>query len=197
MHLCELGGDPISQLTEDDIKVLKTIYGMERAMPEELAEKLGEPYTTQDLVAYLNRLERENLLNKVLEEPLTYELSGLGLIAIGALPEKAKSIFLSVPSDKCFFFYTGVGPDKFTGISACNLSDLREKVKNIDVKSLEFHVPRGDIEKWVKDVLGDEELAEEIGRIRRQKPEGELLRYRILNATDLRIKELTSLQRES
>ena len=85
MHLYELGGDYISQLTEDDIKILKTIYEMERATPEELAQKLGEPYTAQDLVAYLNWLEKGNLLNKALEDPLTYKLSGLALIAIGAL----------------------------------------------------------------------------------------------------------------
>jgi len=196
VHLYELGGDYISQLTEDDIKILKTIYEMERATPEELAQKLGEPYTTPDLVAYLNWLEKANLLNKVREDPLTYELSGLGLIAIGALPEKAKSIFLSMPSDKHFLFYTGLGPDKFTGISACNLSDLKEKVKIVDVKALEFHISRGDIERWIKDVLGDEELAKKIEGIRRLKPEGDL-RNHILNAVDLRIKELTSLQCKS
>ncbi|MCP8322360.1 MAG: hypothetical protein H3Z52_15695 [archaeon] len=183
----------VFQLTEHDIKILKTIYEMERATPEKLAQKLGEPYAAWDLTAYLNRLERGNLLDKVREEPLTYELSGLGLIAIGALPEKARSIFLSVPSDKCFFFYTGVGPDKFTGISACSLSDFREKVKTVDMKSLDFHIPRGDIERWVKDVLEDEELAEEIEQIRRLKLEGEPLRNRILNAIDFRIKELTSV----
>jgi hypothetical protein len=164
---------------------------MERATTEKLSQKLGEPYATWDLTAYLNRLEREKLLEK--EEPLTYKLSGLGLIAIGALPEKAKSVFLSVPLDKCFFFYTGIGPDNFTGIFACSLSDFREKVKTIDVRSLEFHVPRGDIERWVRDVLGDEELAEEIGHIRELKLKGDLLRNRILNAIDFRIKELTSV----
>ena len=187
------GGNLISQLAENDIKILKTIYEMEEATPEELAQKLGELYTIWDLTAHLKRLEGENLIEKVREDPLTYKLSGLGLIAIGALPEKARKVFLSVPSDKCFFFYTGVGPDKFTGITACNLSDFREKVKTVDVKSLEFHIPRGDIERWVKDVLGDEELAEEIERIRQLKLEGELLRNRILNAIDFRIKELTSV----
>ncbi len=183
----------ISELAEQDIKILKTIYETVRATPKELAQKLGLPYTVQDLTAHLNRLQRENLLDKVREDPLTYELSGLGLIAIGALPEKARKVFLSVPLDKCFFFYTGVGSDKFTGISACSLSDFREKVKTVDVKSLEFHIPRGDIERWVRDVLGDEELAEEIERIGRLRLEGELLRNRILNTLDFRIKELSSV----
>ncbi len=166
---------------------------MKRVTPEGLAQKLGDPYTAPDLTAYLNVLVRENLLDKVREDPLAYELSGLGLIAIGALPKKARSVFLSVPSNKRFLFYIGVGPDKFTGISACNLSDLSKKVKTVDVKALEFHISRGDIERWARDVLGDEELAEKIKWIRQLKLEGEALRNHIFNAIDLRIKELTSI----
>jgi len=183
----------ISQIAEHDIKILKAIYGMEKATLEELAKKLGEPYTVSDLTAYLNRLEMENLLEKILEEPLTYKLSGLGLIAVGALPEKARRVFLLVPPDKSFFFYTGVGPENFTGIIARSLSDFREKVKTVDVRSLEFHIPRRDIERWVRDVLEDEELAERIEQIRQLKLEGEPLRNRILNTVDFRIKELTSV----
>lgn len=183
----------MSQLTEDDIRMLKIIYEMKRATPEELAQKLGDPYTAPDLTAYLNGLVREKLLDKVREDPLAYELSGIGLIAIGALPEKARSVFLCVPSNKRFLFYTGVGLDKSTGISACNLSDLRDKVKTVDVKALEFHISRGDIEKWVRDVLGDEELAEKVEWIRQLKLEGEVLRNHILNAIGFRIKELTTI----
>jgi len=182
----------ISRRTEDEIAILKAIHGVRRATPVELVEKLGEPYTVQDLTAYLKLLEREKLLDRVQENPLTYELSVLGLITLGVLPERAKSIVSSVPSDKCFLFYTGVGQDKFTKLSACNLSDFREKVKKVDVKSLEFHIPRGDIEKWIKDVLGDQELAEEIEIVRRLKLNGELLRTRILNVIDSRINQLTS-----
>lgn len=147
---------------------------------------MGRPYTVLDLTALLNHLEEGNLLSRIREYPLTYELSGLGLIAIGALPEKLKGIFVSVPLEKSFFFHTGIGPEEFTGISACSLWDFREKVKTVNVRSLEFHTLRGDIERWVKDVLGDEELAEEIERIGQLKLEGELLRDRILNAVDSR-----------
>lgn len=182
----------ISKPTEDQITILKTIHRIKKATAAELVQRLGEPYTIQDLTAYLKLLEQEKLLNRVQEKPSTYELSILGLVTIGVLPEKAKNIVLQVPSDKCFHFYTGVGPDKFTKVSACSLSDFREKVKKVDVKSLEFHVPRGDIEKWAKDVLGDLELSGEIGRIRRLKLNGELLRTRILNVIDSRINQLTS-----
>lgn len=182
----------MSEQTEDQIRILKAIQEVKMATSVELAQRLGEPYTAQDLSAYLRLLEQEKLLNRIQENPLTYELSILGLVTIGALPEKAKNLVLSLPSDKCFFFYTGIGPDKFTKFSACNLSDFKEAVKKVDVKSLEFHVPRGDMEKWIRDVLGDERLAKEIEGLKWFRLSGEPLRTRILKAIDARIKELTS-----
>jgi hypothetical protein len=178
--------------TKDQIKILKTIHDARKATAAELAQKLGEPYTVQDLTLYLKLLEKESLLSKVQENPLTYQLSNLGLIVIGALPEKAKNIFSSVPQNKCFLFYTGLGSDHCTNISACNLVEFRDKIGVVDVKSLEFHIPRGDIEKWARDVLGDDELAKKIERIKGLKLKGEQLRSRVLGVVDSRIKELTS-----
>lgn len=182
----------MSKPTQEQIAILKVIHGFRKATALQIVQELGEPYTVQDLSAYLKQLEQEKLLNRVQESPPTYELSILGLVTIGVLPEKAKNIVSPVPSNKCFFFYTGVGPDKFTKISACSLSEFRERVKEVDVKSLDFHVPRGDIQKWVKDVLGDEELAEEIERLRRLRLNGERLRARILEVIDSRVNQLTS-----
>jgi len=181
-----------SEQTEDQIRILKTIQEVKRATSVELAQRLGEPYTAHDLGAYLKLLEQEKLLNRVQENPLTYELSILGLVTIGALPEKAKNLVLSMPSDKCFLFYTGIGPDKFTKFSACNLSDFREKVTKVDIKSLEFHIPRGDMEKWIRNVLGDEYLAKQIEGIKWLRLSGEPLRNRVLKTIDARVKELTS-----
>lgn len=164
---------------------------MGKTRPKDIAERFGEPYTASDLSAYLDWLEKKNLLEKVRDDPSTYKVSGLGLIAIGILPREAWRVFKHVPSDKCFRFQTGTGPDKFTGVSACNLSDLIENVKTVDVKALEFHVPRGDVEKWVKDVLGDDELAEKIGQIRERNLRGDELRNQLSNAIGNRIKQLT------
>ena len=184
--------DCISKLPEDQIRILTLIQSMRSATPEELEQKFGEPYTVQDLAIYLKVLEMENLLSRVSENPLTYRLTNLGLVAIGRLPELARSVFLTVSQDRCFFFYTGSGPDKSTSVSACSLSDFREKVERVDVKSLEFHVPRMDVEKWIRDVLGDRELADEVERLRNLGLKGEALRHRLLEMLDSRIKTLTS-----
>jgi hypothetical protein len=181
----------VPKFSQDEIAVLKKINVLGKATPESLAREMGEPYTVHDLSAYLKSLENRTLLSKT-QDHSAYELTPLGLIAIGALPESAKKVYSSVPNEKCFHFYTGIGPDKFTKMSACSLSDFKEKAKNVDSKSLEFHVQRGDIAKWFKDVLGETELAQEFDRLRTSKLYGEVLRTRIAKLMDARIERLTS-----
>ncbi|MEM2971279.1 MAG: DUF5752 family protein [Candidatus Bathyarchaeia archaeon] len=165
---------------------------MDKTTAEELAKRFGEPYTASDMLTYLGWLEKNNLLEKVNNNPPTFRVTGSGLIAIGALPKEAWRVFKHLPSEKCFRFHTDMGPDKFTGVSACNLSEMVEKIKKVSIKALEFHVPRGDIERWVQDVLGDDELAERIRYIRMQNFRGEELRYRLYNILEIRCRELTS-----
>jgi len=182
----------VSGFSQDEIVVLKKINALRKATPDSLARGLGEPYTAQDLSAYLKSLEHKMLLNKTQEDPSAYKLTPLGLIAIGVLPESAKKVYSALPQEKCFHFYTGIGPDKFTKMSACSLSDFKEKAKKVDSKSLEFHVKRGDFAKWCKDVLGDAELAKEFERLRTSNLYGEVLRTRVTGLIDARVERLTS-----
>jgi hypothetical protein len=181
----------VSEFSQDEVVVLKKVDFLRKVTPESLARILGEPYTVQNLVAYLKSLEEKKLLRRTQENQSAYELTPLGLIAIGALPESAKKIYSSVPREKCFHFYAGVGPDKFTQMSACSLSDFKEKTKKVDSKSLEFHLQRGDIAKWFSDVLGEVELAKEIDRLRTANLYGEVLRTRITRLIDARIERLS------
>ena len=182
----------MSEFSQDEIVVLKKINVLGKATPDSLAQGLGSPYTAQDLSAYLKSLEQKMLLNKTQEDPTAYKLTPLGLIAIGVLPASAKKVYSALPQEKCFHFYTGVGHDKFTKMSACSLSDFKEKAKKVDTKSLEFHVQRGDIAKWCNDVLGDAELAKEFDRLRTSNLHGEVLRTRITGLVGARIERLTS-----
>ena len=181
----------MSGFSQDEMVVLKKINALGKATPDSLALGLGKPYTSQDLSAYLKSLEQKMLLNKTQENPSAYKLTPLGLIAIGALPESAKEVFSALPQEKCFHFYTGIGPDKFTKMSACSLSDFKEKAKKVDPKSLEFHVKRGDIARWCKDVLRDAELAKDFERLRTSNIYGEVLRKRITGLIDARVERLT------
>ena len=179
------------EFSQDEMAVLRKVNFLGKATPESLARILGEPYTVQGLSAYMKSLEEKTLLSRTPENQMAYELTPLGLIAIGVLPESAKRIYSPVPSEKCFYFYTGVGPDKFTKMSASSLSDFKEKAKKVDSKSLEFHLQRGDIAKWFKDVLGEAELAQEFDRLRTSNLYGEVLRTRITRLIDTRIEKLT------
>ncbi len=182
----------ISQIAEDDIIILKTIHAWRRATPENLAKDLGEPYTVHDLTVYLTELEQKKLVNKTQTQPPTYELTPAGLIAIEALPSGAEEVYIPVPQDKCFYFFTGTGPEGFTQTWACDLSEFRDKIKTVDTKSLEFHVLRDDFLNWLKNVLGDAELAREIERIKSMSLQGESLRSQLTRAVESRIQRLTS-----
>lgn len=80
----------------------------------------------------------------------------------------APSVSLREPEQVApFHFYINIGD--YTGISAASYKDFLKSIKQVEVKSLSFHVERGDFEKWALDVLKDKKLAKEIGKVKRQK----------------------------
>lgn len=89
-----------------------------------------------------------------------------------------------------FYFYIDIG--EYTGVTAASYEDFLASIKKVKVKSLSFHVKRGDFEKWVSNALKDEKLAEEIGKLKNQKLWGEALRNRLYRIVSKRHKELTS-----
>jgi hypothetical protein len=56
-------------------------------------------------------------------------------------------IFRRLPREKDFYFFTAVG--NYAGESATSFEEFLEKIKKIEIKSLEFHLYRGDFEKWI------------------------------------------------
>ena len=85
-----------------------------------------------------------------------------------------------VPREKAFYFFTSIG--NYIGEKASSIEEFLEKIKEIDIRSLEFHTSRGDFEKWFRDVWGFEELAEKIGHVRKLNIKGESLRLHLYNA---------------
>ena len=88
-----------------------------------------------------------------------------------------------------FYFFTSVG--NFTGRSATSLEDFLKEIKDVNTKSLEFHLQREDFEKWTIDVLKDTKLAMEIGNLRNQELTGEALRNSLYSIVSKRCRELT------
>jgi hypothetical protein len=95
------------------------------------------------------------------------------------MKSEISKILRTVPREKAFYFFTSIG--NYTGESACSLKDFMEKINNVNIKSLEFHLYRGDFEKWIIEVLEDEELAEKIKNLRELKYSGDTLRLHLYN----------------
>lgn len=77
-------------------------------------------------------------------------------------------------------------------MSAASLKEFKEKVNEVNVKSLEFHLNRGDFEKWMAEVLGDKELAKEIGQLKKVGIKGDALRNQLYATISRRLKFLMS-----
>jgi len=97
-------------------------------------------------------------------------------------------VLRSVLREEAFYFFTSIG--NYTGVSASSLDEFLQRMKDVDIKSLEFHLFREDFEKWIAQTLGDDKLAGEIKLVRGQKIAGNTLRDRLYFVVSRRLKEL-------
>ncbi|MFQ5758472.1 MAG: DUF5752 family protein [Candidatus Bathyarchaeia archaeon] len=122
-----------------------------------------------------------------------YAITESGKEVVG-LPEvdkkRASHILQELPLEKAFHFYTEI--NKYIGVYANSLTDFCEKIREINPKSIEFHVLRGDFESWLQE-LGDQELAEKVSLIRGMELSEEELRKKMYETVKSRCDELTSL----
>lgn len=108
--------------------------------------------------------------------------------------EMSQKILRTVPREKAFYFFTSIG--NYTGESATSLKEFMEKINEVNLKSLEFHLYRGDFEKWLTEVLEDKELAEEIKKLK-ITPVGEALRSHLYTIVSRHLKYLMSQASQS
>jgi hypothetical protein len=98
-------------------------------------------------------------------------------------------ILKTVPREKAFYFFTSIG--NYTGVSASSLKEFMERINEVDIKSLEFHLHRGDFEKWINEVIQDGQLAAEIRRLQGLNLVSDALRSRLYVTVSRRLKQLT------
>ena len=96
----------------------------------------------------------------------------------------------TVPREKAFYFFTSIG--NYTGISAVSLKEFVERINEVNVKSLEFHLYRGDFEKWTTEVLEDLWLAGDIKKLQKFGLTGDALRNQLYLTASRRMKRLMS-----
>jgi HAD superfamily hydrolase (TIGR01484 family) len=84
-----------------------------------------------------------------------------------------------------FSFYFR-GPEGKLNLRAQNLVMFAQIGAGLDAETWRFHLKRGDYARWFRDVVKDEELAEEAERLRRRRLSPEETRDRLLAAVNLR-----------
>jgi len=103
----------------------------------------------------------------------------------------ARRILRSLPDDKGFtFFYEFARPTQLTVES---LDEFLSALKTVDVKSIRFHMEQGDFERWIKQVVGDDILADKLSALTNEKLSREKLRAKILDVVERRINELKEI----
>ena len=101
--------------------------------------------------------------------------------------ETANKILRKVTVQEGFRFFRGIGD--YTGKVAMSLEDFAVDLRTIDLRSIEFHFQRQDFEKWIRNVLGDEELAKSLSQIR-MGLQGEKLRNELIMVVTKRVDDL-------
>jgi hypothetical protein len=79
-----------------------------------------------------------------------------------------------LPRENAFYFFTSIG--NYTGVSADSLEEFTKKLLEVNTKSLEFHLYRGDFQKWIEDTLEDKALSDEVKKLQQSRPLGNELR---------------------
>jgi hypothetical protein len=96
-------------------------------------------------------------------------------------------ILRTVPYEKGFHFYSALG--NFSGETATSVDDFEKKLQIVSADSVNFHLQRGDFQKWIEDTLGDRELAKRVSLVKLTLPV-ENLRKELLAIVQTRITEL-------
>ena len=110
-------------------------------------------------------------------------------------PRRARAILRNLPHEQGFCFYEAV--DKPTGQVTTNLLEFCDRLASAESlqarTSLAFHARRGDFATWIREAVGDSELADKIGKV---DPSSPRLAKRLHKTVDTRIKQLRRALRE-
>ncbi|MDG7000620.1 MAG: hypothetical protein JRN15_16110 [Nitrososphaerota archaeon] len=104
--------------------------------------------------------------------------------------ELATKLISRVPTENGFYFYNSFGNP--TGVVACSFGEFCDHLRSSSPESVQFHISRGDFENWIR-FLGDEELANKIGKLRSGNLPKEEQAHAIVSAIQERHNQLQNL----
>jgi hypothetical protein len=95
-----------------------------------------------------------------------------------------------VPRAQGFHFYKAIGC--CIGVTCCSLEELADALQKVCSEAVIFHFERGDFQNWVRDVIGDAELAQSIDAIKMcsRKLSEEACRKELVERINVRILQL-------
>jgi hypothetical protein len=100
-------------------------------------------------------------------------------------------ILRTLPNEKAFYFYFGIG--RPANLRARSLEEFVERLNEVDFSSVEFHLGRGDFERWVG-MLGDQSLVQSYAELRNRRMSAEEAKHRLLEITGSRVSRLRKLE---
>jgi hypothetical protein len=104
----------------------------------------------------------------------------------------AKRLLRRLPSGMGFTFSYEFA--RSSNLTVHSLDEFVSALKKVDVSSIIFHMERRDFARWLRFVVGDAELADQITKITISKRiNGETLRRKVLAATEKRIRQLKKI----
>ena len=165
-------------LKQEQLNILKLMSQVTNKMDLTLfAQKVNQDPAAA--MANVQQLVDKGLVRKT--------VSGYGVTGNGKAAIKA---FTPLSEDWAFIFYTQIGHP--TTFSAKSLAEFYSITGQVGLDSLEFHMARGDFEKWARDSLSDNRLAIEITTVKIANIKGEKLRKELQRVIDQKynIKEL-------
>jgi hypothetical protein len=103
---------------------------------------------------------------------------------------EAKDPLRIIPHATGFHFYTAVGD--YCGVSVHSLEEFADALQYVCSEAIVFHFERGDFQNWIRDVIGDNELAKKIDDIKmcERHLAAESCRKEVMERVNVRILQL-------
>jgi len=102
----------------------------------------------------------------------------------------ARKFLSAVSYAQGFHFFMTDG--HFTGETAVSLIVFSKDLAGIDIQSIRYHFDRGDFQKWIRNTIGDEELAIRIDNLQKNFSDVDLQKQ-LIEILQKRISELQFL----
>jgi hypothetical protein len=89
-----------------------------------------------------------------------------------------------------FHFYVAVGD--YCGVSVHSLEEFADALQYVCSEAIVFHFERGDFQNWIREVMGDDELANKLDDIKKCERHlaAEACRKEIIERVNIRLLQL-------